>query len=115
MLRTFSFLAATFLTIMTAAGAWACGPLEQAWTWVGVNQYRPEQCSCEELVTALNEEEVLYLGTYWQGVYLFSRADRCELGLTKSGKVIDKTGQACELGFLCHSAPRSARAVGSQH
>ncbi|MCB0365550.1 MAG: hypothetical protein H6624_03955 [Bdellovibrionaceae bacterium] len=84
--------------------SFACGPAEQTWTWAGVNQYRPEQCSCEELRTALNEEQVIYLGTYWKGIYLFSSPEECRQSFSQNprkGEVRDKKGRECKIGFSC--------------
>ncbi|MCB0385989.1 MAG: hypothetical protein KDD43_11400, partial [Bdellovibrionales bacterium] len=82
----------------------ACGPAEQTWTWAGVNQYQPDQCSCEELRTALTEEQVIYLGTYWKGLYLFSSPEECRQSFSqkpRKGLVRDSKGRECHLGFSC--------------
>lgn len=85
-------------------GALACGPQEQDWTWGGVNQYQPEECTCEELELALNEEEAVYLGNLSKGTYLFSSSTDCESSLLQSiqrGQVKDRKGHQCDIGFQC--------------
>lgn len=90
----------------------ACGPQNQDWTWAGVNQYRPDECTCEELRLALNEEEVVYLGDHWTGTYLFSKSGDCEKSSLKStgeGRVKDRRGQSCQLGFQCTASQQNTK------
>ena len=102
--QLFVLLSILFISLGMASSASACGPQEQAWTWAGVNQYQPNQCTCEELRTALSEEQVIYLGNYWKGLYVFSSPAECRASFShraRRGKIQDKEGRPCRLGFSC--------------